>query len=78
MLRADSQDTAGSKSWGVINLRDGAGTMRDVRVVNDAAHLRALGSAAHTTMKVRRYQRLIVKKKDYKPARGQGGARVRG
>jgi len=35
IMRADSQDTAGSKNWGIVQIRDSTGTPRSVRVVQD-------------------------------------------
>lgn len=52
--------------------------MRDVRKANDKSHLRLFGSWAYTSCTAHRRQKLIVKpRKAYKPAHGQGGARVR-
>ena len=52
--------------------------MRDVRAGNDVSHLQLFGSCSYTRCTVARREKLIVKpRKSFKPAHGQGGARVR-
>ena len=54
--------------------------MRDVRKANDVSHVALFGGADYTHMTAHRRAKLIVKSrpaKSFKPARGQGGARVR-
>ena len=55
-----------------------AGSMRQVRAANEESFERTFGHADYTSLTTRRYERSHVHKKNYKPARGQGGARLRG
>ena len=50
--------------------------MHDVRAANNASHQHVFGSTDYTSCVAHRRDRVIVKQKLYKPARGQGGARL--
>ena len=53
------------------------GSARQVRAANEGSFVRMFGHADYTSLTTRRYERSHGHKKNYKPARGQGGARFR-